>query len=83
MKDFRPISLVGRVYKLIARLLAERLKQVMDKLIKKHQMAFVKGRQIMDAALIVSECIDIQKAFDPVDWSFLLNILSQMGFGDK
>ncbi|WMV21816.1 hypothetical protein MTR67_015201 [Solanum verrucosum] len=98
LKDFRPISLVGGVYKLIARLLAERLKQVLDKLINKHQMAFVKGRQIMDAALIVSECIDsrikegspglmckldIQKAFDHVNWSFLLNILSQMGFGDK
>lgn len=43
LKEFRPISLVGGIYKLIARCLAERLKEVVDKLITKHQMAFVKG----------------------------------------
>ena len=52
----------------------------------------------MDAALLASECIvarrkngipgimcklDIQKAYDHVNWDYLLNILRQMGFGDK
>lgn len=98
LKDFRPISLVGGVYKIIARLLAERLKKVASKLVNKHQMAFIEGRQIMDAALIASECIDsrmkgrtpgimckldIQKAYDHVNWTFLLNTLKQMGFGSK
>ncbi|WMV29117.1 hypothetical protein MTR67_022502 [Solanum verrucosum] len=56
LKDFRPISLITGVYKVIAKLLAERLKRVIDKLVNKNQMAFIKGRQIMDATLIASEC---------------------------
>lgn len=64
----------------------------------KHQMAFIKGKQIMDAALIASECVDtrlrgeeagvmckldLEKAYDYVNWGFLLSILRQMRFGDK
>ena len=49
--------MIGGVYKIIAKLLAERLKKVISKLVNKHQMAFIKGRLIMDAALIVSECV--------------------------
>lgn len=98
LKDFRPISLISGIYKVLAKLLAERLKKVVDKLVNKHQMAFIKGRQIMDAALIASECVDsrlkgvepgvmckldIEKAYDHVNWKFLLNTLRQMGFGEK
>lgn len=98
LRDFRPISLIGGVYKVFAKLLAERLKRVINKLINKHQMAFIRGRQIMDAALIASECVDsrlkgevpgimckldIEKAYDPINWDFLINILKQMGFGEK
>lgn len=46
------------MYKIIAKVLAERLNRVVNKLINKNQMDFIKGRQIMDAALIASECID-------------------------
>lgn len=58
--DFRPISLITGVYKIIAKVLVERLKRVVRKLFNKHQMTFIKGRQIMDASLIAtaSECID-------------------------
>ncbi|KAG5627257.1 hypothetical protein H5410_012475 [Solanum commersonii] len=69
-----------------------KVKKVVNKLIKKHQMTFVKGSQIMDATLLVSECIDSrleggtpvimckldgQKVYDHVNWPFLLNTLSQ------
>lgn len=40
-----------------SKILAERLTTMVDKLVNKHQIAFIKGKQIMDAALIASECI--------------------------
>ena len=48
IKDFCPISLVGSVYKLLSKVLANRLRVVLDKLISETQNSFVGGRQIMD-----------------------------------
>ena len=98
LTDFRPISLIGGVYKIIAKLLAERLKKVLHRLVDSQQMAFIKGRQIMDAVLIANECVesrqrskcpgilcklDIQKAYDHLNWNFLLLMMQRMGFGAK
>ena len=97
-KDFRPISLVGSLYKLIAKVLANRLKKVMIQLVNKAQNAFVGGRQILDASLIANEVInsmmrrkekgipcklDVEKAYDKLNWKFLLTVLREMGFGRK
>ncbi|RVW28422.1 Transposon TX1 uncharacterized 149 kDa protein [Vitis vinifera] len=58
LKDFRPISLVGSLYKLLAKVLANRIKKVMGKVISESQNAFVEGRQILDAVLIANEAVD-------------------------
>lgn len=49
LKDFRLISLIGSIYKIFSKVLTERLKGVMEKLEDSQQMAFIEGRQIMDA----------------------------------
>ncbi|WMV15498.1 hypothetical protein MTR67_008883 [Solanum verrucosum] len=98
LKDFRPISLVGSFYKLVSKVLTERLKRVVDTLVDSQQMAFIGGRHIMDAVLIANEAVDsrisqkkldilckldIENACDHVNWEFILQVLRQMGFGAK
>ncbi|RVW53516.1 LINE-1 reverse transcriptase-like [Vitis vinifera] len=55
--DFRPISLLGGLYKLLAKVLANRLKRVIGKVVSSAQNAFVMGRQILDASLIANEVL--------------------------
>jgi hypothetical protein len=59
--DFRPISLLGCVYKLVSKVLAARLAKVIDFLIPKTQSAFIKGRYIVDGVVAVNEVIDYAK----------------------
>ena len=58
IRDFWPISLIGSIYKLLAKVLANRLKGVLDSLILESQNAFMGGRKILDLVLIANECLD-------------------------
>ncbi|XP_026377645.1 uncharacterized protein LOC113271937 [Papaver somniferum] len=53
-----PISLIGGIYKIISKLLADTLKQVLPSIISEFQGAFVDSRKISDGILIASELID-------------------------
>ena len=83
MKDYRPISMVGNIYKVITKILENRMEVVMPKLISETQSAFVGGRQILDGALVASEVVrwlkkkkalaaliklNFHKAYDRVRW---------------
>ncbi|RVX10542.1 LINE-1 retrotransposable element ORF2 protein [Vitis vinifera] len=96
--DFRPISLLGGLYKLLAKVLANRLKKVIGRIVSTDQNAFVMGRQILDASLIANEVIDawqkreerglickldIEKAYDSLNWQFFMKVMRKMGFGSK
>lgn len=98
LNDFRPISLIGCQYKIIAKILASRLAKVASSVVGDVQMAFLKDRQIIDGPLIVDEIfswaktykrklfilkVDFEKAFDLLNWEFLDSIMFQMGFSSK
>jgi hypothetical protein len=56
--DFRPISLLGSIYKLVAKVLTNRLCLVMDSLTSKNQSTFIKSRLLVDGVLIINEVVD-------------------------
>ena len=79
-------------------MLAHRLRRVIGDLISGNQNAFVGGRQILDAVLLANELIDsrikarkaggvckldLEKAYDHVNWDFLLYVMKRMGFGER
>ncbi|GJR56538.1 RNA-directed DNA polymerase, eukaryota [Tanacetum coccineum] len=98
VKDFRPISLIGSLYKIITKLLANRLVTVIDGLVNGVQSAFIVNCQILDGPFILNEIIhwckakkkqtmifkvDFEKAFDYVRWDFLDDVLKNFGFGSR
>lgn len=98
IKDYRPISLIGSLYKILAKVLTNRLAKLLHMVISNNQSTFISGHQILDSVLIAYECVesqnrykipgvicklDFEKACDMVDWSFLMCMLEHMGFGRK
>ncbi|MCI27533.1 LINE-1 reverse transcriptase like, partial [Trifolium medium] len=61
LSDFRPISLLGCLYKIIAKVLTARLASVMDRLVDKTQSAFLKGRHLVDGVVVVNEVVDLAR----------------------
>jgi hypothetical protein len=93
--EFRPISLVGSLYKILAKVLANTLRLVIGGVISESQTAFVKDRQILDGVLIANEVVDearrskkelmlfkvdFEKAYDSVDWGYLDDVMGKMSF---
>jgi hypothetical protein len=87
--------LVGSLYKILAKILANRLQVVISSVIAESQTAFVKDRQILDGLLIANEVVDearrakkelllfkldFEKAYESVDWGYLDAVMGKMDF---
>ncbi|GJU94577.1 retrovirus-related pol polyprotein from transposon TNT 1-94 [Tanacetum coccineum] len=77
VKDFRPISLIGSLYKIIAKILANRLVGVLGDLVSEVQSAFVADRQILDGPLILNEVLQWmpRSGIESEQWDHLLDSL--------
>lgn len=98
ISDYRPISLTHCFAKFTSKLLANRLAPELDNLISVNQTAFIKKRCIQDTFAYVQSALkqlhkkripslfiklDISKAFDTINWPFLLDIMVHLGFGQR
>jgi hypothetical protein len=98
IKAFRPICLLNVCFKLITKILTNRLTLVAHNVIGESQTAFIPGRFILDGVIILHEVLhevkkthqsgiilklDFEKAYDKVQWSFLFDVLQKKGFDDK
>eukprot|EP00253_Pinus_taeda_P018086 PITA_18086 len=95
---YRPISLCNSSYKIVAKLLANRIKPLLQNLISPAQGGFVKGRKILDNVILIQEALhssyarkeqgmiiklDMSNAFDRVNRSFLFRVLEAFGFSQE
>ncbi|GJT53982.1 putative RNA-directed DNA polymerase, eukaryota, reverse transcriptase zinc-binding domain protein [Tanacetum coccineum] len=99
VNDYRPISCCNVLFKCISKIIANRIKHSLKTIISPNQSAFIPGRSITDNILLTQELmhnyhlergtprcafkVDIQKAYDTVDWDFLRIILLGFGFHQK
>lgn len=98
ISEFRPISVIGCIYKIIAKLIASRLKPVIGEIISETQTGFIENRYILDGVLTANESVvwmknkrkkgalfkvDFKKAYDSLRWTFIEHMLTQVGIGPR
>jgi hypothetical protein len=97
IQNFRPISLLNTLYKIIAKIYANRMKPLLHNWILPSQTGFVPNRCILDNIFLAFEAIewaldskqdtsmlllDFEKAYDRVSWTFLEKTMENMGFAE-
>ena len=97
MKKWRPISLLNIDTKIISKVMAIRLKKILNNLISEKQSAYVSNRFASEGGRLISDIaeitdllqiegtlltVDIEKAFDSVNHLFLASALEKYGFKD-
>ena len=97
INHYRPISLCNTIYKIVTKILVNRLKHLMPTLVSPSQTAFISGRRGTDNVIIAQELvytierkkgkagfmilkIDLEKAYDRLEWSFVRSMLVSLGF---
>jgi len=95
LNDFRLISLVGCTYKVLAKVLANRLQAVISSVVSDSQSTFIQGKHILDGILIAKEVVDdarrmnkemllfkvvFEKAYDSADLNYLDSVMRTMNF---
>ena len=99
ISQFRPIALTNFIFKIIPKILTTRLSSIMSILVLHTQCGFVKGRPLLSCVVAASKCVNLldkkrfcgnmgifvefTKAFDTVEWHFLLKVLNQFGFAPQ
>ncbi|GJS49475.1 RNA-directed DNA polymerase, eukaryota [Tanacetum coccineum] len=98
VNDYRPISLIGSLYKVVTKILALWLSLVIAGLISDVQTTFLPSRQILDRPFVINELlswckykkqhamifkVDFAKAYDSIRWDFLDDVFQLFGFGFK
>ena len=96
LSNWRPISLLNQVYKILSGILAERLKPTLPDIVNPDQKGFVKGRFIGECIRTTYDiieyakknnkvglllAIDFEKAFDSISHSFIIKTINYFGFG--
>ena len=97
IKNWRPVSLLCTDYKMLSKVLANRLKKVMDQVIHRTQTYCVPGRSIVDNVSLIRDLLDVsgslgldaglvsldqEKAFDRTEHRYLWKVLQRYGLSD-
>ncbi len=98
LKNYRPITMLNTDFKILAKILANRLKKVLPNIIQTNQAYAIPGRDITDTISSIRDVVsymitekksgyvislDLEKAFDRVEHEYLFKIVQQFGFGDN
>ncbi|XP_074314393.1 uncharacterized protein LOC141649604 [Silene latifolia] len=85
--DFRPIACCNVIYKIISKVICNRLTAALPDIISENQSAFLKGR---DCDTLMKACsprclmkVDLKKAYDSIEWEFIKQMLQALDFHDK